>query len=148
MPSNIFQTTKYRSLMKDHIEKIIEYLFSNEQEFAIVCELKYITFEPELPLEIKDAFREMILFVISGYSFETAKFEDNYFSFEAGFGSENFGATVFVPLLAIKQLLVEDYPIFINPSSPEVKKITPIKNSMEALLNNPENKKLLRKKKL
>jgi len=148
MTSNLFQTTQYRSLIKDYIEKTIEYLFLNEQEFAIACELKYVSFEPELPSEIKDTFSDTILFVISGYSFETAKYEDNYFSFEAGFGSENFGATVFVPLLAIKQLIVDDYPIVMNFSSPPVKKVTSTKNSMEALLNNPENKKLLQKKKL
>ncbi len=148
MTSKLYQTPEYRSLMKEHIEKTVEYLFVNEQEFAIACELKYVKFEPELPSSIKDTFSDTILFVLSGYSFESSKLEGEYFIFEAGFGNENFGASVFVPLLAIRQLLVGDYPIVMNLSHPVAKKVTSTKNSMEALLNNPENKKLLNKKKL
>ena len=148
MTPDLFQTSEYRSLMKEHIEKTIKYLFVNEQEFAVACEVKHVNFEPELPSSIKDTFSDTILFVLSGYSFETAKLENEYLIFEAGFGSENFGSSVFVPLLAIKQVLVGDYPVVLNLSNPEVKKITSAKNSMEALLNNPENKKLINKKKL
>jgi hypothetical protein len=85
---------------------------------------------------------------LSGYTFESAKIDKGYFVFEAGFGSENFGATVSVPLLAIKQLFVEEHPIVINLAEPLLaqKKEDKVQNSMEALLNNPENKKLLKKK--
>ena len=62
------------------------------------------------------------------------------------FGEYNFGSTVRVPLLAIKQLFLEDDPIILNLSNPSDKK-KPSATSMEALLNNPENKKLLKKKK-
>ncbi|RLA80424.1 MAG: hypothetical protein DRG78_10995 [Epsilonproteobacteria bacterium] len=148
MTPNLFQTSEYRYLMKDHIEKTIEYLFTNNQEFAIACEVKYVNFKPELPLDIKNNFSDTVLFVLSGYSFETAKFENEYFCFNAGFGDENFEATVFVPILAIKQLFVGDHPIVMNLSSPVSKKVTSSKNSMEALMNNPKNKRLLKKKKL
>jgi len=134
--------------MQDHIEKTIGYLFKKDQEFAIACEVKYVDFEPELPSDIKDTFNETVLFILSGYTFETAKLEDEVFYFEAGFGDDNFGSTVAVPLLAIKQLIVGDHPIVLNLAQPVEKKETPSKNSMEALLNNPENKKLLKKKKL
>lgn len=148
MTINLFQTPEYRSLMQDHIEKTIGYLFSKDQEFAIACEVKYVNFEPELPSDIKNTFNDTVLFILSGYTFETAKLEEEVFYFEAGFGDDNFGSTVAVPLLAIKQLIVGDHPIVLNLAQPAEKKETSSKNSMEALLNNPENKKLLKKKKL
>ena len=145
---NLFQTAQYRTLMKEHIHNTVIYLFEQSQDFAIACETKHITFDPELPSEIKETFNETVLFVISGYTFESAKVDEEYFVFEAGFGSENFGSTVQVPLLAIKQLFVGEHPIVINLAEPAAvqKQADKAKNSMEALLNNPENKKLLKKK--
>lgn len=147
MTINLFQSPEYKALMSEHIFKTIEYLFSKNQEFAVACEIKHITFNPELPSSISEGFQETVLFILSGYTFESATLDKNYFSFEAGFGEHNFGATVTVPLLAIKQLMVGDNPIVLNLAEhTEVKKTT-IKNSMENLLNNPENKKLLKKRK-
>ncbi len=148
MTMKLFQTSQYRTLMDEHLTKTIIYLFEQNQEFAIACETKYITFEPELPEGIKESFNETVLFVLSGYTYETAQIEKEVFTFEAGFGSDNFGSLVTVPLLAIKQIFVEDHPIVINLASPAVlqKSRGNVKNSMEALLNNPENKKLLKKK--
>jgi len=148
MTINLFQTPEYKALMEEHIYKTIDYLFSKDQEFAIACEIKHVTFNPELPLNIKETFKDTVLFIVSGYTFETAKLEEEYFYFEAGFGDENFGSTVTVPLLAIKQLFMGDHPIVLNLANPSEKKVTSSKNSMEALMNNPENKKLLQKKKL
>ena len=148
MTINLFQTPEYKALMGEHIYKTIDYLFSKDQEFAIACEIKHVTFNPELPSNIKETFKDTVLFVLSGYTFETAKLEEEYFYFEAGFGDENFGSTVTVPLLAIKQLFMGDHPIVFNLANPSEKKETSSKNSMEALMNNPENKKLLQKKKL
>ena len=145
---NLFQTPEYKALMQEHIEKTIGYLFNKNQEFALACEIKYVNFNPELPSDIKDTFNETVMFVLSGYTYETAKLEEGYFYFEAGFGNDNFGSTVTVPLLAIKQLFVGDHPIVLNLAEPATKKKTSNNNSMEALLNNPENKKLLKKKKL
>jgi hypothetical protein len=134
--------------MKEHISKTIVYLFEKDQEFAIACETKHIVFEPELPSDILESFNETVLFMISGYTYESAKVEGDRFVFEAGFGSDNFGAIVYVPLLAIKQLFVEEHPIVINLSEPAPlqKQTDKAKSSMEALLSNPENKKLLKKK--
>ena len=147
MTINLFQTPEYRTLIEEHIEKTIGYLFNKNQEFALACEIKHVDFNPELPSSIKESFKETVLFVLSGYTYETAKLEAGYFSFEAGFGSENFGSTVTVPLLAIKQIFIGDHPIVFNLSQPIDKEDISKKSSMEALLNNPENKKLLKKKK-
>lgn len=154
MNINLFQTEEYKALISEHIHKTIIYMFSQQQEFAIACEIKHITFTPELPSEIKATFDETVLFILSGYTFESAKLEEEYFSFEAGFGSDNFGSTVSVPLLAMKQIFVEDHPIVINLAEYNPTKGTKgngkknsEKNSMKSLLNNPENRKLLKKRK-
>mgnify|MGYP000712388004 FL=1 len=153
MTINLLQTPEYRTLIQKHIFETIKYLFNKNQEFALACEVKYITFSPELPSEIKDSFDDTVLFILSGFTFESAQLDEENFSFEAGFGSDNFGSTVSFPLLAIKQLFLGDNPIVINLANPviesEKKKEASAskKSSMEALLKNPENKKLLKNKK-
>jgi len=159
METKLFHAPQYRSLMQEHIAKTIGYLFDQNQEFAVACEVRHIRFSPELPSSIKDNFDHTVLFIVSGFTFESAQLHEGDFTFEAGFGSENFGSVVSVPLLAIRQLFVGDNPIVINfaESTPLQKKEvsrrdvpsgqTSKKNSMELLLKNPENKKLLKVKK-
>jgi hypothetical protein len=148
MTINLFQTPEYKALMQEHIANTIGYLFAKNQEFAIACDVRHITFDPELPGDILEGFKETVLFVLSGYTFETATLEGEYFSFEAGFGEENFGSVVTMPLLAIKQVIVGEHPIVLNLAHPTPKAELSKQSSMEALLRNPENKKLLKKKKL
>ena len=142
------ETSKYKELMKDHLLATIEYMFDANQEFGIACEISAVTFTPDLPDDLKSSLPTVTLFMLANYSFESAKVDEENISFEAGFGSENFGALVSVPLLAVKQLFVSEYPVLINISSPYESEIeeAPI-DSMAALLNNPENAKLLKKKK-
>ena len=151
MTINLFQTPEYRAIMEEHLGKTISYLFEKDQSFALACQIKHIIFTPELPKEIKETFKETVLFVLSGYTYQSAKLEEDIFSFEAGFGEENFGSTVSMPLLAIKQLFVGDTPILLNHADIAYKKEEEQKlsqkSSMEALLNNPKNKKLLKKSK-
>jgi len=144
------ETSKYKELMKEHILATVEYLFDANQEFGIACEISAVNFNPELPSELKSSLPEVTLFMLANYSFESASIDSHTISFEAGFGTDNFGALVSIPLLAIKQLFVSEYPILINIASPkEELEEEEIKNidSMSALLNNPENAKLLKKKK-
>lgn len=151
MTINLLQTDEYKALMQTHIYQTINYLFTKNQEFAVACEVKHIHFNPELPKEIQESFDDKVLFILNGYTLESATLNEDYFTFEAGFGSDNFGSTVTVPLLAIKQIYLGENPIVLNLVSYEKekeKKVTSSKSSMEALLNNPENKKLLQKKKL
>lgn len=153
MTINLLQTPEYRALIQSHIYQTIQYLFDKNQEFALACEVKYITFSPELPHDIKDSFEDTVLFILRGFTFESAQLNEENFSFEAGFGSENFGSVVSLPLLAIKQVFVGENPIVINLAHPEVEskkkkeESASTKSSMEALLKNPENKKLLKNKK-
>ena len=153
MTINLLQTPEYRTLIQKHIFETIKYLFNKNQEFALACEVKYITFTPDLPEDIKNSFDDKVLFILSGFTFESAQLDEENFSFEAGFGSDNFGSTVSFPLLAIKQLFLGDNPIVINLANPVIesdkreKESASKKSSMEALLKNPENKKLLKNKK-
>jgi len=150
MTINLFQTAEYKQLMQNHLFQTIEYLFHKNQEFAIVCETKLITYNPKLPLSISEAFDETVLFILSGYTFESANIDKDYFSFETGFGEENFGSNVTIPLLCIKQIFIGDHPVVVNLAKFEKEKVKhgSSKTSMEALLKNPENKKLLKKKNL
>jgi len=145
------ESSKYKQLMKKHILETIEYMFDANQEFGIACEISAVHFTPELPRELQESLPDITLFMLANYSFESAKIDTDYISFEAGFGTENFGALVEIPLLAIKQLFVSEYPVLINIASPieeiEEKEEIPEIDSMSALLNNPENAKLLKKKK-
>jgi len=147
MSSQILHSPTYASLMNKHISQIISYLFEENKEFAIACNLNEIIFTPELPIEIQETFKESVLFIIANYSFESSKLEDEYFSFEAGFGSENFGSTVSMPLLAIKQIFVDEKVLMINYANTKDKiaKVKHTNNSMEALLNNPQNQKFRKK---
>jgi hypothetical protein len=142
------ESSQYKELMKEHIYATIEYLFNKNQEFGVACETSNVNFEPNLPTDLRESLPEVTLFMLANYSFESASIDTNYISFEAGFGAENFGALVHIPLLAVKQIFVDEYPILINVTTmngnvEEEKK--PI-DSMAALLNNPENAKLLKKK--
>ena len=93
----------------------------------------------------------MTLFFLAGYTFETARIEEDCLIFEAGFGSDNFGSVVTVPLLSIMQVIVDETPVLINlaryKKEQKVKKEINdggVKNSMDVFLSNPENKKFLK----
>jgi len=145
MPLDNLQQPLFQEIMQEHIFNTIEFLFKSNQEFGVACEIEHVTFEPYLPDEIQTSLPEVTLFMLANYSFESATLNEELLQFEAGFGSDNFGALVQIPLLAIKQIFVGEYPILINIASPaeELEEV----DSMSALLNNPENAKLLKKKK-
>ena len=142
------QTSAYKELMKEHIYATVEYMFDKDQEFGVACETVNVNFEPNLPTELRESLPEVTLFMLANYSFETANIDTDYISFEAGFGAENFGALVHIPLLAVKQIFVNEYPILINIAdlNENIEEEKEPIDSMAALLNNPENAKLLKKK--
>lgn len=142
------ESLAYKELMKEHIYATVEYLFEKDQEFGVACETVNVSFEPNLPTELRASLPEVTLFMLANYSFETANIDTGYISFEAGFGAENFGALVHIPLLAIKQIFVDEYPILINIAdlNENIEEEKEPIDSMAALLNNPENAKLLKKK--
>ena len=149
MTTEVFNTQEYKEVVNRYLVDTISIFFDKNEEFSIVCDVSYLEFNPSLPQDIFNQFGSHVLFNIAGYSFESAKIEDNYFIFEAGFGSQNFGSVVSMPILAIKQLVVDDIPLITNIATPikiETKE-EKIDKSMNIFLNNPENQKILRNRK-
>ena len=147
MALSLFQSDAYRSLMQDHLYNTLAFLLEEGQEFAVAVDTDHLTITPELPREIQKGFGETALFVLAGYTYESAYIDDASLYFEAGFGQENIGAHVQLPLLAIRQIFIGEYPIVINVTSPRPfpEDVAPDPDrSMEALLRNPENQKLLK----
>jgi len=152
---NVIDEKGFAQIMKRSIQDVIIHFFEREQNFGILCKIEEVAFNPTLPDDINSEFRPLTLFFLAGYTFETAKIEDGYLIFEAGFGSDNFGSIVTVPLLSIMQIIVDETPILINlsvykESAGEENKATEdnqgVQNSMASFLNNPENSKFLKKK--
>lgn len=151
---DIVKSPSFARMMENHARDMLIYLFENEQNFGILCKIEHITFDPPLPQHIKDEFRAMTLFYLAGYTFESARIDQDVLIFEAGFGHENIGSFVSVPLLSIVQIIIDDTPAFVNLAVPaeqqpiaNVEKSEGVQNSMSALLSNPENQKFLKNKK-
>ena len=151
MLEKIIQDEDFGDLMKKNMQDLIILFFEKEQNFAILCKIEEVSFNPELPKDINSEFRPLTLFFLAGYTFETAHIEGEYLVFEAGFGSDNFGSIVSVPLLSIVQLIVDETPVLINLAvqTDHEEKTTKadesgVKNSMASFLSNPENSKFLK----
>jgi hypothetical protein len=151
----LIEDREFATLMKRHIEELIILFFEKEQNFGILCKIEDVSFNPELPEGMNSEFRPLTLFFLAGYTFETARIEAGMLVFEAGFGSENFGSVVSVPLLSILQIIVDETPLFINIAVESEEKreeeVTHkdekgLENSMASFLANPENSKFLKKK--
>ncbi len=154
MLENVIDERGFAQIMKKNIEDVIIHFFEREQNFGILCKIEEVSFNPELPDEINTEFRALTLFFLAGYTFETARIEDEMLIFEAGFGADNFGSIVTVPLLSIMQIIIDETPILINLSvykesehEKEAGNVDEkgVKNSMASFLNNPENSKFLKK---
>lgn len=142
-----FESEAFCKIEEEHLYNCINFLIKEGIEFAVVAKLEYIEFDPILPKSIIENLPDVSLFILSGYSFESSRIDKKELVFEAGFGAENFGSIVSIPLLGIAQVIVEDYPIAINVAKPYLKqnKVFEVESSMEALLNRPENSHLLKK---
>jgi len=151
---NIIDEAEFAKIMQNSIQNVIIHFFGKEQNFGILCKIEEVHFNPSLPESINSEFRPLTLFFLAGYTFDTARIEDDILIFEAGFGSDNYGSVVSVPLLSIMQIIIDETPVLINLSvykesqgeQKEVKKEddTGVENSMASFLNNPENSKFLK----
>lgn len=148
---DIIKSPTFGRLMENHLRDILIYLFENNQNFGILCKIEHLTFDPPLPESINREFRAMTLFFLAGYTFDSARLEKNMLYFEAGFGQENIGSVVSVPLLSIVQVIIDDTPAFVNLAMPREESVTAaieknegIQNSMSSFLSNPENQKFIK----
>ena len=154
MLDTVIQDKDFATLMQKNIYDLVIHLFEKEQNFGVLCKIEDASFEPELPREINAEFRPMTLFFLAGYTFDTARIEDKFLVFEAGFGAENIGSLVSVPLLSIMQVIVDETPVLINLANykkdikieKKLKNIDEdgIENSMASFLSNPENSKFIK----
>jgi hypothetical protein len=150
---NLIEDKDFAKIMQKNMENLIIMLFEKDQNFGILCKIEHISFDPPLPKSISLEFRSMTLFFLAGYTFETASIVEDMIVFEAGFGSENFGSVVSVPLLSIVQIMVDETPLLINlanykKENKSIKKEVDsggIETSMSSFLSNPENSKFLKK---
>ena len=142
MIKDIIENDDYKSLVENQIKENILFLLKKNQEFSITANIEPITFNPELPKVIKDQMHKFSLFVLSNYTYTTVEINDGYLSFEAGFGNENFGSVVKIPLHAVFQIIVDESILYIN-SVATVDKFNKAlkKNSFNVFKNNPNNKK-------
>ena len=152
MLENVIEDNNFAVLMQNHMQELIIHFFNKEQNFGILCKIEDVSFEPRLPDKINSEFRSLTLFFLAGYTFETAQIINNSLIFEAGFGAENFGSLVSVPLLSIMQIIIDETPVLINLASIRkekkvVKKVDKngVSNSMASFLSNPENSKFIKK---
>ena len=147
----VIENEKFAKLMQKNIQELIIHFFEIDQNFGILCKIDHVDFDPALPSEISADFRQLTLFFLAGYTFDTAKIVGDNLVFEAGFGADNFGSTVTVPLLSILQVIIDETPVLINlanykkdSSKGKESNDDGIENSMASFLSNPENSKFLK----
>ena len=142
MVKDIIEDNGYKSLVEKQIKENILFLLEKNKEFSITANIEPISFTPELPKVIKDQMHKFSLFILSNYTYTTVQVDDNYISFEAGFGNENFGSVVKIPLYAIFQIIIDESILYINSVATVEKFNSDLKkNSFNIFKSNPNNKK-------
>lgn len=142
MINDIIENEEYKVLVEKQIKENILFLLEKKQEFSITANIQPITFNPELPNVIKEQMHKFSLFILSNYTYTTVQVDDKFLSFEAGFGSENFGSIVKIPLHAVFQIIVDESILYLNSVATVEKFNTNLKkNSFDVFKKNPNNKK-------
>ncbi|PLY08584.1 MAG: hypothetical protein C0626_12055 [Arcobacter sp.] len=145
MISDIIENNDFKNIMIKQIYEMINFMLEKDSEFAITVNVEGATFSPTLPTSIEKKLSKFSLFVLSNYTYSTIKIDEKVISFEAGFGTENFGSTVTIPLESIFQIVIEDSILLINPVA-TVEKFNDsskasLHKSINVFKNNPNNQK-------
>jgi len=147
---NLIEDKKYKKLIEMQLKGLLDYMFESGTTFNIVCNIRAITFDPEMPNSISSNFKPLTLFAISGYTYESARVEENFLIFEAGFGPASFASEVRVPLFAIMQVVLSENVVFINIIAgndnyiKEIESKKTNKKSVKSFLSNPKNSDLIK----
>ncbi len=149
MVIDLIKDPKFQSLMERSINEMLELLLENGIPFGLLCNIEYVDFDPPLPPELSSQLQNVTLFAIAGYTFDSFETDGHRIYFEAGFGPQNFGSLVSMPILAVMQIIVEDTPLLVNMAIPHKEEFdqnekSSVKSSLEALLSNPENRRFLK----
>ncbi|PAF51962.1 hypothetical protein [Helicobacter sp. 13S00477-4] len=142
----------YDKLSDKHCIEYINFLCENDIHFSILCDFTSVSFDPILPEEISNKFSPLIWFILAGYTFESIKSFQDLITFEAGFGQDNIGSIVTVLIKGIMQIIIkskrdEDIILFNRYALDtilEIKNTDSIQDSMEAILSNPKNRKIIK----
>lgn len=143
MINNILEDIEYKELVSTQVKDTMNYLVNKGQEFAVTANIDAVEFNPELPSATKEQLAKFSLFVLKNYTYSTIKISETHISFEAGFGSENFGSTVKIPFYAIFQIVVDESILFINSVATIDKYNENItkERSLNVFKNNPNNRR-------
>ena len=131
MPQNITENLEFQDLIQNHCKEQINFFISKGIDFSVVANISNITFEPDLPNDLKDNLSKFSLFTLAGYTFQSAYIKEESLFFEAGFGKDNFGSLVQIPFSSIFQIIKNDNIVFINISA-----------TLENIDKNPKNKSM------
>ncbi len=117
MVVDIIEDKNYKAIVENHIYEVIDFLIDSDQEFSITANISSVSFDPEIPKSIAKGFPKYTLFTLANYTYETIRLTQDDISFEAGFGSENFGSVVTVPLSGIFQIVIDESILYLNPTA-------------------------------
>jgi hypothetical protein len=137
----IVNMPEFKEIKTKHAKEILSFLLEIQKPFNILCNLNGVNFNPKLPKDISEMFKDVIIFALANYTLESAYIENDNLIFEAGFGKENFGSVVTVPIENIIQIMEEETPLFINITATFIKKQE--KEVKNPFMLNPRNKKFI-----
>jgi len=112
---DILENEDYKEMVEGQIFELLGHLLNKNQEFSITANIKTVEFDPEIPSAISDNFQPFTIFALANYTYSTIELSDTHISFETGFGPQNFGSVVTIPLFALFQVVVSDSILFLNP---------------------------------
>lgn len=142
----LFEQADFKKVMKKHCYEVLQLLISKSEHFQIVCDTRFVSYEPKLPDSYIDSSLSYIMFYISDHSVESVNLNDKLMSFYAGFGPDNFTTCVTVKLEALHKIQIQRDIVFINPSYYHNEEAEdPLKSSIEMLLKNAKNRDLIKK---
>ncbi|WP_086295948.1 hypothetical protein [Campylobacter devanensis] len=146
MLEEFLQDSEFASMMHRNVYDLLNFLIKKGATFDILVNTKFVSFNPELPDEIKSSFNpSVILFSLAGYSLSSVEIIKDEIKFEAGFGPDNFASVVNIPIGAIIRISIDENPILINfatysPSDSKTKQ----ERSKQIFLNNPKNRDIFK----
>lgn len=154
MENKLFFNKKLRKAMEKNCENTIEFLVGENIDFFITVEKDVVEYNPNLPSNILPDNNDFVIFHVINYGLENIHFENNNVVVEMGFGSENFGSTLTIPLWSIFQINIGNHiqkePMFINIlgiKATSIKENIKLKNGVDKskniFMNNPANKDLI-----
>ena len=112
---DILEDEDYKELIEGQIFELLGHLLNKNEEFSITANIKAVEFEPIIPESISKNFQPFTVFALANYTYSTIELTDTHISFETGFGPQNFGSVVTIPLFALFQIVVDDSILFLNP---------------------------------